>query len=184
MPRLRRVQHAKYRDLRLDFEEDDDLPIDSFRQEEIINTLKRRAGSTHSKEAKVIFRCYLVLMLVINMVLVTVPYYRKGSNVTFSALACIMLFSPSIMAYSTIYGIDRTHLPILLNTRFLLSNLAFYSMSTVVKFVWFRVNARADLLYVLPILFGICILDLHTDNSQISQAIDELEKLRYNYKEA
>lgn len=185
MPRLRKVQHGKYRDLRLDSgDDDDDLPIDSLRQEQVINTLKRRAGLTHSREAKVIFRCYLVLLLVINMVLVTVPYYRKSSNVMFSALACIMLFSPSVMAYATIYGVDRTHLPIMLNIRFLLFNLVLYSISTVVKFLWFRVDTRADLLYVLPILFGVCILDLHTDNSQISQAIDELEKLRYDYKEA
>lgn len=184
MPRLRKVQQRKYKDLKIDSEDDDDFPIDSSKQEEIISVLKRKADFTHSRTAKLIFRGYLLLLLVINMILVTVPYYRRGINVTFSALACIMLFSPCMLAFSTIYQVDSVHFPILLNTRFLFFNLVLYCMAIIVKLVWFRSNVRADLIYVLPILFGSCILDLHTDKSQISQAIGELEKLKYDYKEA
>lgn len=185
MPRLRKIQYEKYKDLKSDSDDEFNSPIDSFKQEKIITTFKTKMDLKNSKQAKIMFRCYLILLFFINMILITIPYYRKGINVIFSALGCLMLFSPSILAYSNIYPLDDdSKVSIASNRNFVLYSLLFYSLVTVIKFIWFRINTRADLIYTIPILFGICILDIDRNNGQLSQAILELEKYKYDYKEA
>lgn len=181
MPRLRKVQILKYGDLR---EDSDVYPIDSVEQGEIILKLKQKTNLSESKVVKLLFKGYLGLLLFLNLILITVPYYRQRENAIFSASACIMLFIPIIFAYSTIHPSNFNHTPILQNVTFIKAALVTYIFVTCFKFVWFRQNLRADLIYTLPILVTICIIDVERDTSKLSKAIGELEMLKYDYKEA
>lgn len=181
MPRLRRVQNLKYGGLRSD---SDDGPIDTLEQENLIASFKQSINLTHSKSAKLIFRCYLISLLFFNMIFITFPYYRKGINGLFSALACIMLFFPSILAYSTLYHIDSNFLQALRNIKVLSIFLMMYTLLIISKLLWLSIDVRSDLLYIVPILLTICILDIHRDKSHLTNAINELETLKYDYKEA
>lgn len=183
MPRLRKVQYEKYKDLTFDFEEND--PIDIVKQEEIIDNFKKRNDILNSKYAKYIFRCYIIILFLINLALITIPYYRKGYNSIFSSLACIILFFPLLLAYSTVYTIDKSKFhEIFFNFKIIKSLLIIYSIIILIKFIWFRINTKSDLIYILPILFTICIIDINEDNGKFNKAINELESLKYNYKEA
>lgn len=183
MPRLRKVQYEKYKDLNFDFEENE--PIDIMKQNEIIDNFKKRNDILNSKYAKYLFRCYIIILLFINLVLITIPYYRKGLNSIFSSLACIMLFLPLLLAYSTVYKIDKSKFhEIFFNCKTIKYLLFIYSIIIIIKFIWFRINTKNDLIYILPILFTISIIDINEDNGKFNEAINELELLKYNYKEA
>lgn len=183
MPRLRKVQYEKYKDLEIDFA--NNQPIDILTQEEIITNLKKKNNTLNSTNAKNIFRIYLVILLLINMILITVPYYRKGMNTFFSACACLMLFCPLLLAFSSVHSLDKYEInEKFFNVKIITYILVSYCILAIVKLVYYRTNIQTDLIYIIPILFGYCIIDIHNDNSRLSQAIEELETLKYNYKEA
>jgi cellulose synthase/poly-beta-1,6-N-acetylglucosamine synthase-like glycosyltransferase len=181
MPRLRKVQLEKYGDLNHDI---DEYPIDSIDQQQIINNLKKKAKLSESKTGKLTFKGYLILLLIINSCLILIPYYRRGLNAIFSSIASIMLFLPIVLAYSTVHSSNNDFLPILKNIKFISTMLAIYICSIILKIIYFKPFENSDLIYILPILLAFCVIDINVDDSKINKAIEELEKLRYDYKEA
>lgn len=180
MPRLRQVQKQKYGELSGDLYD----YIDTDKQDEIIENLKKRADFTNSSHAKKVFRFYLILIGIINLILITFPTYRKKGNSVFSFLACIMIFIPAVLAYSMIYKLSSEYLKIFKNVKMAQLSLTVYIGVVVSKFLWFANNIGEDLIYVLPILLGYLVIEIWNDNSKISQAIQELDGLKYDYKEA
>lgn len=193
MPRLRKVQNSKYGGLRSgnsdDYETDLNYPIDSIDQNGIITKLKERNDFKNSKYAKVVFRLYLIAVLIINLILITIPYYRKKDNSIFSFFACLMLFIPMISVYSTVYTIenlnnDYLNLELFQETKILVLALILYLMAIIIKVIFYESNIQRDILYILPILISFCIIDINRENGHIKQSIKELESLKYDYKEA
>jgi hypothetical protein len=180
MPRLRRVQKEKYGDF-----EHSDL-IDSDVQSDIINNLKARVDVSTSRNARVLFRVYLLVLLTVNMALIMVPYYRKGINSIFSALACVMMFIPIVLVYSTIYSVEDIHVQFVRDIRTTSACALIYGTIIAVKFWKYTSweNIHRDIIYLIPLFIGICVLDFYRDNSRLSNAIGELDTLRYDYKEA
>lgn len=186
MPRLRKVQIEKYHVF--DHEFSDEELIDTSGQEEIIDKFKKSNNKLKdSKLGKTVFKIYISIILFINLCLITIPYYRKGANSIISAIACIMTFLPILVAYSTISTIltiiDFEYLEVLKNRTFLIIVVIIYTLIiTIFKFINGFVSA--DLIYLLPILLTYCVIDLNAENNLINKSIEELEKYKYDYKEA
>lgn len=180
MPRLRSIQREKYKDLQ---QED---PVDSDVQRDIIENLRLKADLSNSQNAKLLFRVYLIVLLVVNLLLVMVPYYRKGVNSILSALACVTLFIPIALVYSTVYSVTERIFPFIQNAKTTIYALYIYGLALLIKFGKYTTwkTIQKDVIYLVPLFIGICVLNFYWDNSKIKHAITELDALKYDYKEA
>lgn len=187
MPRLRRISKEKYgytTNQDLDFE--DELPVDSDVQNEIIKEFKEKVDLSNSKYSKILFRIYLSVIVIVNMIFITVPYYRNGHNTIFSAFACLILFTPVIYTYNMIYPHNQIQVPILTEFKSIAILTVLYQFVTSMKLLKYReVNKfPQDLLFLVPVCMTICVLNLKQDNNNLKQLINKLESAKYEYKEA
>lgn len=180
MARLRKVQKQKYGELSGDTGE----YIDSEEQDQLIENFKNSIDLTNSPGAKKVFQLYLGLIGIINLLLITLPCYRKNGNSIFSFLACIMIYIPAIYSYSIIHGIDYEQVKFFEDVRITWVSLIIYIFVMIIKFTKYRNNWTEDIIYVLPIMLGYVVVEMKNDERKINIRIEKLRKLKYNYKEA
>lgn len=180
MARLRRIQRQKYGELSGDNGEF----MDTEDQDQLIKTFKNHIDLRNSPGAKKVFKMYLTLIGLINLILITLPTYHLNGNSIFSFLACIMIYIPAIHLYSIIHGSYSEIVVIFEDVKITWISLIIYSIIISIKLIKFSKNWTEDMIYILPIMLGYVIVELRNDEERINAKIEELQKLKYNYKVA
>ncbi|GME71673.1 unnamed protein product [Ambrosiozyma monospora] len=191
MPRLRKVVQERYTFTNLE-EFNEDEPIDIQTQEEIIDKFSQsipfntnRDPNSNDKLMRKVLYGIEILLGLLNLMLITVPHYRKEN----SLLSC--LSGLSILATAIVIQTE------LLGSRSLSSSFKEYGITTnrliigshvIAFFIAFQkvcqFESALDLVFFLPLVIVVSIWMLLSDIKSLSKDVEELKKLKYNYKEA
>ncbi|GME66956.1 unnamed protein product [[Candida] boidinii] len=213
MPRIRRVNNGKYNDFE-DIREDNQF-IDSSEQEDLINKFnkdlpfsrRRKALTENDRKLIKLAKIIQVIFVFINLLLIIIPYYRKGLNAFISFLSTFsFLFSTVNIQLqfvnfnnaepSTVRVlIDKHIIPIMDKYNIDSSGLVRINLILSVAIMVLKFLMRVllnpsntvttlDLIYLLPILISTGIYITVNDIKVIDSEIEELENLKYDYKEA
>ncbi|KAG7820236.1 hypothetical protein KL928_001673 [Ogataea angusta] len=181
MPRLRKVINSKYT---LD---DEDLPLDSQDQSIIIENLKenvpfnklRPRNQLDDRFAKVL-HLIQACFAAVNLILITHPHYRRENPIV-SCFTCVAILGLSILIH-----VEFTK-PRELFIKF--TNMQVLVAIMAISAIIFLISARfytgfLDMLFFVPFLSSLTLYSFIKDIRGLSQDILELERLKFDYKEA
>ncbi|KAG7694973.1 hypothetical protein KL930_001296 [Ogataea haglerorum] len=181
MPRLRKVVNLKYTI------DDEDLPLDSKDQSIIIENLRENVPFNKSRPRNKLDDSFgKVLHLTqacfaaINLILITHPHYRRENPIV-SCFTCVTILGLSVLIHVEFIR------PRELMTRF--TNMQILIAVMAISATIFLISIRfytgfLDMLFFVPFLSSLTLYSFVKDVGSLSQDILELERLKFNYKEA
>ncbi|KAG7884972.1 hypothetical protein KL938_001229 [Ogataea parapolymorpha] len=164
-------------DLPLDLQ-DQSIIIENFKENVPFNKLRPRnkLDDRFGKVLHLIQACFAA----INLILITHPHYRR-ENPIISCFTCVTVLGLSILIH-----VEFTK-PRELFARF--TNMQILIAIMAISATIFLISVRfytgiLDMLFFVPFLSSLTLYSFIKDIRSLSQEILELERLKFNYKEA
>ncbi|VEU23407.1 DEKNAAC104671 [Brettanomyces naardenensis] len=195
MPRLRQVIKTKYTRTESDSDagiEDlqDSTPIDIDEQNKVIEDFERsiplnprREPTDKDRHILIFLRALQLTFIFINLLLITLPHYRK-ENPFFSFFSCLSILLSAIMIDVEFLHCNtrREILNSVPNKWLMILNILLSVAITVPKL--FHFTLPLDVIYFLPTLFSIAVYSTYSDWSSLDSQVQKLRSMRYHYKDA
>ncbi|KAG7870075.1 hypothetical protein KL918_000279 [Ogataea parapolymorpha] len=167
--------------------DDEDLPLDMQDQSIIIENFKEnvpfnklrprnKLDDRFGKVLHLIQACFAA----INLILITHPHYRRENPIV-SCFTCV-----TVLGLSVLIHVEFTK-PRELFARF--TNMQILIAIMAISAAIFLISVRfytgiLDMLFFVPFLSSLTLYSFIKDIRSLSQEILELERLKFNYKEA
>ncbi|KAG7880586.1 hypothetical protein KL905_002560 [Ogataea polymorpha] len=181
MPRLRKVINSKYTT------DDEDLPLDLQDQSVLIENFKenvpfsklRPRNKLDDRFSKVLYLIQ-ICFAAINLILITHPHYRRENPVV-SCLTCVTILGLSVLIHVEFIK-PRELFDRFTNIQILIAIMAISATIFLMSIRFY--TGILDMLFFVPFLSSLTLYSLIKDIGSLSQEILELERLKFNYKEA